>query len=92
MQDEIAGIKKYHSLPYFYTFLANHYTPLFIKATLLETLVILRKTKINMLLLEGTHYYLVKKTSRIIDEAYYSSHILDLTQTSHNDCKKIILH
>ena len=43
-----------------------------------------------MLLLEGTH--LVKKTSRIIDEAYYSSHILDLTQTSHNDCKKIILH
>ena len=39
-----------------------------------------------MLLLEGTH--LVKKTSRIIDEAYYSSHILDLTQTSHNDCKK----
>ena len=39
-------------------------------------------------MLEGTHYYLVKKTSRIIDEAYYSSHILDLTQTSHNDCKK----
>ena len=41
-----------------------------------------------MLLLEGTRYYLVKKTSRIIDEAYYSSHILDLTQNSHNDCKK----